>query len=79
MGQVNVDRNQVRIQEGMVYTRDGFLIGYLLASGKVFINLSSTENSRIVYQKLKSQEQRIRILEQKLRFLTKELESDLKN
>ncbi|MBT3783557.1 hypothetical protein HOF92_01200, partial [bacterium] len=71
MGQVEVNREQVQIQRGMVYSHDGIPIGLLLASGRIYINLNSADQSKTLQHRLRIQEQRILDLEQKLKFLMK--------
>ena len=36
--------DQVRIENNIVYTLDGKMLGYLLANGRVYINLGSNQD-----------------------------------
>ncbi len=46
VGQVTFDSSQVNINDGRVSTLDGQPLGLLLANGKVYLNISSTDNQQ---------------------------------
>ncbi len=63
VGQVPINREQVVIDEGIVKTLDNKVIGYLLASNRVYINMnSSNEINELMIEnnKLKAQFQNIK-------------------
>lgn len=53
LGQLPFNREQVDIQSSKVFTKDGKLIGSLLANGNIFINISSSIESEPLLKKIK--------------------------
>ncbi|MBT3786349.1 hypothetical protein HOF92_15350, partial [bacterium] len=82
MGQLEFDRDQVKIKGNYVQTLDGKTLGFLLSNGKVYVNLGSNldgdsqnQDERIeeLEQQHKQQQQTIDELKQQIKYLMKAL------
>ncbi|MCO4782296.1 MAG: hypothetical protein KC646_08200 [Candidatus Cloacimonetes bacterium] len=69
LGQLPVTRNQVTIRDAGVYTKDGQKIGLLLADGNVYINLNPADETNLLKEKLKKQQQQLDELSKKMNYL----------
>ncbi len=70
MGQVPVVREQVMIEDGLVYTLDGKAIGSLLPDGKVYINIGSESyETTELKQKIRSLEERLSEMQKQINFI----------
>ena len=70
MGQVPVNREQVLIDNGLVYTLDGKALGTLLADGNVYINIGSESFETVeLRQKIKDLEQRLSEMQKQINFI----------
>ena len=53
IGALSFNRDQVEISRAQVFTKDGQLIGQLVSSGKVYVNISSNVNVKPLLKKIK--------------------------
>ena len=70
MGQVPVNKNKVKVKNGMAYTLDDKRVGVMLASGDIYINHTTSETSEDRLQRLVL-EKKVKRLEEMMSHLMK--------
>jgi len=53
IGTLSFNRDQVEVSRAQVFTKDGQLVGQLVGSGKVYVNISSNVNVEPLLKKIK--------------------------